>query len=446
MKKIFSTVILIAGALMFAGCAGEEKDLFEKSAAERLNETGKIYSSRLQSSEAGWVMEYYPTNTDETYKGRGYLIMADFDKDESVTLAMKNIMSDDEYMEERSLWEIIADNGPVLTFNTYNEVLHCFSNPEYYESGKGFEGDYEFVMIDVPEDGQFIMLKGKKRGTYVRLTRLPDGTDFQEYLNDVNAFTKKIFPENAVNEDVLTIGDKKFAINSGSTGIMGMYPYGGDAITETTQHPFLITKRDGMYFLRFRSTIEANDVEEQEFVYEADEDKFVGVEKIGNVIEGEDPATFLLNNLESGSWTALKTAEMSDKMKTYFDALDAEFSEMKDSRKRSYTFSGMTLTREKDGSNYRWNVGYKVPGSSRVTYAQYNYSMQHEGENVAFTYLAPVDESATNIQAKLPSVQNVTTLFGRKFVVRAAQTRFNLRQIRLTAADDADLWVVLTIG
>ena len=211
---------------MFAGCAGEEKDLFEKSAAERLNETGKIYSSRLQSSEAGWVMEYYPTNTDETYKGRGYLIMADFDKDESVTLAMKNIMSDDEYMEERSLWEIIADNGPVLTFNTYNEVLHCFSNPEYYESGKGFEGDYEFVMIDVPEDGQFIMLKGKKRGTYVRLTRLPDGTDFQEYLNDVNAFTKKIFPENAVNEDVLTIGDKKFAINSGSTGIMGMYPYG----------------------------------------------------------------------------------------------------------------------------------------------------------------------------------------------------------------------------
>ncbi len=99
---------------MFAGCAGEEKDLFEKSAAERLNETGKIYSSRLQSSEAGWVMEYYPTNTDETYKGRGYLIMADFDKDESVTLAMKNIMSDDEYMEERSLWEIIADNGPVL--------------------------------------------------------------------------------------------------------------------------------------------------------------------------------------------------------------------------------------------------------------------------------------------------------------------------------------------
>ena len=63
MKKIFSTVILIAGALMFAGCAGEEKDLFEKSAAERLNETGKIYSSRLQSSEAGWVMEYYPTTT-----------------------------------------------------------------------------------------------------------------------------------------------------------------------------------------------------------------------------------------------------------------------------------------------------------------------------------------------------------------------------------------------
>ena len=163
-------------------------------------------------------MEYYPTNTDEEYKGRGYLIMADFDKDESVTLAMNNIMSDDVYMEERSLWEIIADNGPVLTFNTYNEVLHCFSNPEYYESGKGFEGDYEFVMIDVPEDGQFIMLKGKKRGTYVRLTRLPDGTNFEEYLADIKAFHNGIFPANAVNENVLQVGGQKYSINNANSG------------------------------------------------------------------------------------------------------------------------------------------------------------------------------------------------------------------------------------
>ena len=431
---------------MFAGCAGEEENLFDKSAAERLNETGKIYSTRLQSSEAGWVMEYYPTNTEETYKGRGYLIMADFDKDESVTLAMNNIMTDYEYMEEKSLWEIIADNGPVLTFNTYNEVLHCFSNPEYYESGKGFEGDYEFVMIDVPEDGQFIMLKGKKRGTYVRLTRLPAGTNFQEYLDDVNAFFKKIFPENAVNEDVLIVGGEKYAFNSGSTGIIGKYPYDGDAITETTEHPFLITKRDGKYYLRFRSALEANEVEEQEFVYDADADKFFGVENAENIIEGEDPATFLINNLDAGSWSALKTAEMSDKMKSYFDELDTEFSAMKDSRKRSYTFSGMTLTREKDGEHYRWNVGYKVPGSSRITYAQYNYTMQRDGNNISFAYVAPVDESATNIQNTLPSVKNVTGVFNRKFIVTAAQTCFNLRQIRLTAADDPNLWVVVTVG
>lgn len=431
---------------MFAGCAGEEENLFDKSAAERLNETGQIYTGRLQSSEAGWVMEYYPTNTEETYKGRGYLIMADFDKDESVTLAMNNIMTDYEYMEEKSLWEIIADNGPVLTFNTYNEVLHCFSNPEYYESGKGFEGDYEFVMIDVPEDGQFIMLKGKKRGTYIRLTRLPAGTNFEEYLNDVNAFFKKIFPENAVNEDVLFVGGEKYAFNNGSAGIIGMYPYDGDAITETTEHPFLITKRDGKYYLRFRSALKANEVEEQEFVYDADADKFYGVENAENVIEGEDPATFLLNNLDAGSWSALKTAEMSDKMKAYFDELDTEFSAMKDSRKRSYTFSGMTLTREKDGEHYRWNVGYKVPGSSRITYAQYNYTMQRDGNNISFAFAAPVDESATNIQNTLPSVKNVTGVFSRKFIVTAAQTCFNLRQIRLTAADDPDLWVVVTIG
>ena len=79
----------------------------------------------------------------------------------------------------------------MLSFSTYNDILHYFSDPAIYDQGNGLSGDYEFVMVDVPEDHQTIMLKGKKRGTYVRLTRLPDGTDFETYLKDVYDFQNR---------------------------------------------------------------------------------------------------------------------------------------------------------------------------------------------------------------------------------------------------------------
>ena len=454
MKKIFSTVLLIAGALMFTGCAGEEEDLFEKSAAERLNETSKIYTARLQSSEAGWVMEYYPTNTDEEYKGRGYVILADFDKDESVTLAMNNVMSDDVYMEGRSLWEIIADNGPVLTFNTYNEVLHCFSNPEYYESGKGFEGDYEFVMIDVPEDGQFIMLKGKKRGTYVRLTRLPDGTNFEEYLADIKAFHNRLFPASAINENVLQIGDKKYLISNANSGLLNMYPRGGDAITETTTHPFLITKRDGDYYLRFRDAFEHEEMKGtlQELRYDPVEEEFVCVDNDQFRISGYEPGRFYGECIAEGrSWSMLKSADMSDKFKAYIDEIDANFASTKDSRNRPYTFVGISLGRDarsiegvRDTVNC-CNIIYRTPGSSRNVQACYVFDMKNDDESVTYQYQKPRDTSSENVKNSFKSIQELMSLLSRKFIVSAFDSKFNLTRVKLTSADDPDIWFVVNI-
>lgn len=438
MKKIFSTVLLIAGALMFAGCAGEEENLFDKSAAERLNETSKIYTARLQSSEAGWVMEYYPTNTDEEYKGRGYVILADFDKDESVTLAMNNIMSDDEYMEGRSLWEVIADNGPVLTFNTYNEVLHCFSNPEYYESGKGFEGDYEFVMIDVPENGQFIMLKGKKRGTYVRLTRLPDGTNFEEYLADIKAFNNTIFPANAVNEDVLIVGGEKYAVNSGNSGIMGVYPYEGDAITETTSHPFLITKRDGKYYLRFRSAFQvevpdADNIQEQEYVYEPDNDRFVGVNNPENILEGGNPIDFFMSVFknETNRWQWTKSSEMSESHAAALDAASSGF--------RALTNVSLRLAKE----DAVLRIQYRNSRNQNAS-VDFIYTITKEADGITMKYERPALEAGQNVINANPKLLDYLNLFSQKFNVQAGKTCFNLNTIRLQATADTNNWIILS--
>ena len=48
-----------------------------------------------------------------------------------------------------SQYDIISDMGPVLTFNTYNAILHYFTEPKGSSDVDGMAGDYEFVFMDV---------------------------------------------------------------------------------------------------------------------------------------------------------------------------------------------------------------------------------------------------------------------------------------------------------
>ena len=194
MKKLFSISLLFSvAAMMFTGCVSEEDDLFDSSAAERLMTSKKMYTDRLGGST--WVMEFYPLNTDEAPKGQGYLILNKFNRDGSVVQAMQNELTDGQYLTDTSLWEVISDQGTVLTFNTFNKCIHMFSDPGLYQTGQGFEGDYEFVILSLEEGAKYGMLKGKKRATYNRLTRLPDDINFEEYLSDVNDFIATMFSQ-----------------------------------------------------------------------------------------------------------------------------------------------------------------------------------------------------------------------------------------------------------
>ena len=162
MKKILSITLCFTAMLAFTACQSEEDDLFDSSAAERLAASKVTYTQRLPQATAGWAMEYYPTNGGSWPRGNGYLILAQFNKDLSVRMAMMNEeMSDGLYMEDTSLWEVISDQGPVLSFNSYNKCLHSFADPAIYETGLGLEGDYEFEIINLPENAEFAMLKGK---------------------------------------------------------------------------------------------------------------------------------------------------------------------------------------------------------------------------------------------------------------------------------------------
>ena len=433
MKKIFSTTLLSAAALAFTGCAGEEDDIFSSSAANRLDQSKVTYTERLKSAADGWAMEYYPTKGVEGVQGKGYLLLMKFNDDESVRMAMKNEFSGGAYLEDESAWQVIADNGPVLTFNTYNDCIHAFCDPKEtpslgLETGRGGEGDYEFVIIDLADGAASAMLKGKKRGTYDRLTRLEEGVDFRQYIEDVQAFGERIFSASAPNECVVTLGDSVMSMADASTGIPNIYPYGGDPILQESYHPYLITKRGGKYYMRFRDEMEAPDgTKAQEFVYDEGQDMFTGVDHPEFTIEGEEPAKFFMMAMEDGNtWRLSRTSDMSEDMKAKYEAVRTGFTSLR------YTMNYIYWTL--DEGQLMCVINLRTNRNATVN-ASYKFSMTPIDGGYTLSYDGPADTAASTIFSSVPAISNLFAEFTADFAVNAATTKFNLSNITFSTGE-----------
>lgn len=254
---------MAAAAMTFSACSNEEDLLFEDSSANRL-EASKSEISRTLAADGGkWVMEYFANSSEP-----GYLIALQFTADGSVTAGANHKWVFDTYTDDTSLWEIIADDGPVLTFNSYNEILHQFASPEdidngkypfaptnpdtggpVNEVGKGHEGDYEFVVMEGDSNHDMIRLLGKKRGYNIYLHRLPADTDLEAYLTQQKAVTDNMFSDK-FNTQILVDAatGERFVFKNMSSGVAEVYPEAGDAVTQTVKHNFIATS-EGIRFM-----------------------------------------------------------------------------------------------------------------------------------------------------------------------------------------------------
>lgn len=210
MKTRYIILPFIAAA-MLSSCSDDDDRIFDQSAAERLEAGRKNYTQALSAEGGVWEMQYF-SNSDEP----GYIFVCEFEPDGSVTMHTDHMWIDNRYASEKSLWEVISDDGNVLTFNSYNTLFHIFSTPENItgpnaptndgkdinELGYGHNGDYEFLLMGY--DGVSMRLIGKKRGLEATLTRLPEGTDPEEYLAALKAqrsvFSSK-FPTLCLTEE-----------------------------------------------------------------------------------------------------------------------------------------------------------------------------------------------------------------------------------------------------
>lgn len=180
MKKIYYLFCLVAAVLITA-CTHEEEDLFNDSSANRADATIMANIEVLTGASNGWLMEYFPASSQEY---GGYNILLKFTEDGKVTVSSELYASTD---AATSYYAVKQSAGILLSFDTYNEIFHLFSDPSdptgIGGSGYGMEGDYDFLILEATPEK--ILLKGKKAGGVAVLT--PMQGSWSEYISDIQA-------------------------------------------------------------------------------------------------------------------------------------------------------------------------------------------------------------------------------------------------------------------
>jgi hypothetical protein len=175
----------------------EEENLFGLPASERMQKTIDEYRVFLTAATNGWIADYYP---EKNYSVGGYLMFMKFLSDGRVTVNCETATNLPAQVSDTSNFDIFAEQGPILSFSSYNRVMHYFSEPLGSSDVDGRSGDYEFVIMKIvlPDE---IHLKGKKHGNKLVLRR--NTLDPETYYGEVDK----------IKEDIVRFGAFRLLVN-----------------------------------------------------------------------------------------------------------------------------------------------------------------------------------------------------------------------------------------
>ena len=266
MKKFLNISLLsivALSSLSLASCKNEVDNIFDDDAVIRLDNAKAMYTDILTSNGGKWQLEYY-SNTEEP----GYIYLMTFSKDGSVKISGANKwinyiqsgqLTRPAFGSDVSLWEVIADNGPVLSLNSYNKYFHLFADPydipssssaasdkDVNETGYGHEGDYEFDIMKY--SGDTLYLTGKKHELNMIMTRVDASIDDEVYMNEVVAMADSFFNAKVPAVYINLPNGVRWVVKDGATSILKMFREDADEISTSEKHNIIIT-HDGLSFM-----------------------------------------------------------------------------------------------------------------------------------------------------------------------------------------------------
>ena len=200
MKKIlmFTTALVLMVATL-PSCLKDDKANFSGSPTARLDEAVKVNKQILESAPNGWSLGYY---AGRNYSGPGFTLTLKF-KDGKAYIMGDN---KDATTVGVSEYDIVKDQGVVLTFPTYNSVIHELAGASqgYPE---GLQGDYEFAILEA--NANFIRLRGKKWKNEMILTPIKNQTQ-EEFIQKVFTIREGMTTNNyhfILGKDTLSAGE-----------------------------------------------------------------------------------------------------------------------------------------------------------------------------------------------------------------------------------------------
>ncbi len=236
MKKILNILFVLAFTAVYTSCTSEVDDVFDKSSAQRIQETLQTDKQLLTSAKNGWLVSYYGNTTYG-----GYNLYLDF-KDDHVTVRNEVYGT----ASATSHFKLEQSAGAILSFDEYNELFHFFSNPAnpagIGSNGKGMEGDLEFRILSASADS--IVMSGKKHGSKVVMKAAADDFNWESYINTI----QEIENYYDFSRYSFIVGDKEFATSSTRYRCLNVTkPVDGDKVTVSV--PYIITEK-GMEFYK----------------------------------------------------------------------------------------------------------------------------------------------------------------------------------------------------
>lgn len=305
-------------------CRFEDEDYFDQPAALRIEETAKAIQETLVSAPNGWVMQYFVAGTsDNTFEG--FNIFAKFENSQKVTLASDHRFLRDgyagKYTEYSSLYEILKEDGPVLAFNTWNDILTPFVDPvdpsaapkNLVKDGEGMGGDHNLVVLSYGSDE--VMLRGERHSARVRL--IPSPGSWQEYMDDVNALKSYITNTSISSYYVVTETDTLYFKNLRS-GVITYCERINDPLFPTTLN--CVFTPNGF---RLHRQNDIAGVPFQEFKMAADSTCLVSENDSVRVIACWDNYVYDLLNTSSTSWN-INPSDFSGEQATIYNQLVEE--------------------------------------------------------------------------------------------------------------------------
>jgi len=232
MKKHYIIyLLLLCCPLMLQSCLKDDDDTFSQSATQRMQTTLQNIQKTLTASKYGWVLEDFP---ESSQKYGGYAFTCQFN--DSTVLAMcedaVNTLAGTSSTRDSSLYALKEDQGPVLSIDGYNDVLHAFSTPSS-KNYQGKNGDFEYIVDECTDS--LIKLHARRTGNVVYMRALQEPAE--EYIAQVNNEVDNI----AFSELSGKVGTDSLEGELDFTNRQLYYINASDTAAELQQVPFCYT-------------------------------------------------------------------------------------------------------------------------------------------------------------------------------------------------------------